>query len=596
LGQLGVEYFFANAGSDFPSIVDAFAKFEREGRYQRRPSPPRPFQVPHEVCAVSMAHGYYLGRKLLHDEEKPPVVMVHSTVGTANAETAVINASRANIPLIMTAGRTAVSEAGNPASRNLVIHWAQESFDQAGSLRNYVKWDYELRSAEQLETVVRRAFAIAMTDPKGPVYLSLPTDLLAQPLSVEMALHDHGALTPVNPVAPDPGAIDELAERITRAKAPLIITRSYGRHGKLAVAELQVFVERWAIPVIEVQIPEFVNLPSSSEMHLGFDFPPPSNLPTLLGHADLVLVLDCPMPWTPPRSGGSAYVERPNREAFIVHLGDDPIYSRYPIWSFPADIALPGDSSRVIRALCKALNAKQPNVEIRRRRLQELRANERAAREQQLQCGEQAASFAWVSHCVGNLVKELGERALVVQEYDLDPRYTCFDDPRSYMGFAASGGLGFGTGGAIGAKLASPGKTVISVVGDGTYLLGAAASCHLTCAMKRSADIPDLPILWVVCNNGGWGFLAGATRAVHPNGHTGPGNFPLLGFPPPHGEPRPWPDYARLIEAFGGQGFNVRRADRLPKMLCRALEVVTGRQPRQALVNVDCFGSPVPLY
>ena len=105
-----------------------------------------------------MAHGYHLVTG------EPPLVMVHTTVGTANALCGLINAARANIPLVLTAGRTPITETGNLGSRDLLIHWAQESFDQAAVVREYVKWDYELRSFDQLETVVRRAFAIAMSE------------------------------------------------------------------------------------------------------------------------------------------------------------------------------------------------------------------------------------------------------------------------------------------------------------------------------------------------------------------------------------------------------------------------------------------------
>ena len=66
--------------------------------------------------------------------------------------------------------------------RDTHIHWAQESFDQAGMLREYVKWDYELRQPVQLEAVVDRALELAMAEPRGPVYLTLPREVLAQPL------------------------------------------------------------------------------------------------------------------------------------------------------------------------------------------------------------------------------------------------------------------------------------------------------------------------------------------------------------------------------------------------------------------------------
>ena len=97
LRAMGVKYFFGNAGTDFASLIDAFAKFTTEGK-----TTPRPLLVPHEFCAVSMAHGYYLVTG------EPPLVMVHTTVGTANALSGLINAARAHIPLVLSAGRTVV--------------------------------------------------------------------------------------------------------------------------------------------------------------------------------------------------------------------------------------------------------------------------------------------------------------------------------------------------------------------------------------------------------------------------------------------------------------------------------------------------------
>ena len=107
--------------------------------------------------------------------------MVHVNVGTANALNGIINAARDHVPILFSAGRTPLTEAGLPGSRDSYIHWAQESFDQAGMVREYVKWDYELRNFTQLEAVVDRALEIAMTEPRGPVYLTLPREVLGEP-------------------------------------------------------------------------------------------------------------------------------------------------------------------------------------------------------------------------------------------------------------------------------------------------------------------------------------------------------------------------------------------------------------------------------
>src|SRR2546427_65831 len=124
--------------------------------------------------------------------------------------TAIISAARANVPVLMTAGRTPITEEGLPGSRDLHIHWAQESFDQAAMLREYVKWDYELRTAGQLESVVDRALEVMLAEPRGPVYLTLPREVLAA---------RPGTMTIASPPRrqsrserfPDPARIDEAA-------------------------------------------------------------------------------------------------------------------------------------------------------------------------------------------------------------------------------------------------------------------------------------------------------------------------------------------------------------------------------------------------
>ena len=85
------------------------------------------------------------------------------------------------MPLLLAAGRTPITETGHVASRNRSIHWGQESFDQGGMVREFVKWDYELRDGQPVDAVVDRALDIAMTEPRGPVYLTLPREVLANP-------------------------------------------------------------------------------------------------------------------------------------------------------------------------------------------------------------------------------------------------------------------------------------------------------------------------------------------------------------------------------------------------------------------------------
>src|SRR5262249_20565336 len=192
LGDRGIDYVFANAGTDFAPIVEAISRHGGNGAKY-----PRFITVPHENVAMAMAHGYY------RIAGKPAAVMVHVTVGTANAINGIINASRDNVPVLLAAGRTPLTETGSIASRNRPIHWGQESFDQGGMLREYVKWDYELRSGQPVAAVVDRALDIAMSEPRGPVYLTLPREVLTAS-GAERRRSDVGQLGPPAPEPPPP--------------------------------------------------------------------------------------------------------------------------------------------------------------------------------------------------------------------------------------------------------------------------------------------------------------------------------------------------------------------------------------------------------
>src|SRR5437868_9856378 len=199
LAERGVEYLFANAGTDFAPIVEAYAKAAHSGL-----PAPKPLIATHENLAFSMAHGYAVA------SGRVPAVMVHVSVGTANAICGLFNAARENVPILFTAGRSPLTEEGLLGARDTYIHWAQEMFDQAGMLRELVKWDYELRNGAQLETVVDRALTVATSPPQVPVYLTLPREVLAEKLpgfSYDSPSRHAAASVP----APEPVAIDAAA-------------------------------------------------------------------------------------------------------------------------------------------------------------------------------------------------------------------------------------------------------------------------------------------------------------------------------------------------------------------------------------------------
>src|SRR3984893_7211386 len=206
LADRGVDYLFGNAGTDFAPLIEAYSQAAQTGV-----AVPQPILATHENLAVTMAHGYgMISRRI-------PAVMVHVSVGTANMICAAMNAARETVALLLTAGRSPLTETGLLGSRDGYIHWAQEMYDQAGMLREIGKWDYEVRNVQQLATVVDRALAIAGSEPRGPVYLSLPREVIAAPASgLERAgkSHFHTAA----PASPDTEAVAQAAAILKHAK------------------------------------------------------------------------------------------------------------------------------------------------------------------------------------------------------------------------------------------------------------------------------------------------------------------------------------------------------------------------------------------
>jgi acetolactate synthase-1/2/3 large subunit len=556
LKDRGIEHFFGNAGTDFASLVDAFARFEAEGT-----PAPRPLVIPHEFVAVSMAHGYYAA------SGRPAAVMVHVNVGTANASTAIISAARANVPIFMSAGRTPITEEGLPGARDLHIHWAQESFDQASMLREYVKWDYELRTATQLESVVDRAFELMTAEPPGPVYLSLPREVLAAPLA-SLTITSPPRRQVASGRFPDPARIDEAARLLARAEFPLVLTSASGRDAR-AVSGLIALAEAGGIAVVEAD-PTYMNFPLRHNLHLGFN--QSGNTNPSLAESDAILVIDADVPWYPA-------VQKPKAGARIIHLGVDPFFARYPMRSFPCDVPIAATPAIAIPMLAEAVRreADRPVVKARTERIAAEHHKRRARCEAQTmaQASKSTVGFAWVTKCIDEV---LDDDTVVVNEYPLDRQQIAFSQPGSYLASPHSSGLGWGLGAALGVKLARPERTVIAAVGDGAYFFSEPTSCHF---VQRAHHVP---LLTVIFNNQRWEAVKSAAAQLHPDGWAQrTGRFPLSDLTPS-------PRFEDIVKAFDGHGERVEKPSDVVPALKRGLAAV--REGRQALLHVLCQRAP----
>ena len=550
----GIRYFFGGgAGTDFPPFIEAFAKREAQGRTGGL----RPITVIHEITTISMAHGYTMVTG------KPQAVMLHTVAGTANAVGGIINAARARIPILVAAGRTSITEKGRKTSRAATIHWAQESFDQAGLVREFVKWDYELRFGEQLETVADRALAIAANPPSGPVYVTFPLDVAGEALP-EFEFSARPRLRPSAAAQPDPAAIARAAEALVNADNPLIVVSSPGRDTQ-SVAPLVSLAERLAIPVAE-SWGAYMNFPHDHPLHQGFE------ADGLVPEADVILAVESDTPWFPNRA-------EPPDNATVIQIDDDPLYERYPIRGYPTDIGLAGNAASTLLALgaCVAETLTAPARDVSA--IDARRGRWEAAHRRQRQAWDDAArrvsddrpmDYRWISRCIGDV---LGDDDIVVTEISLDPTQTCFRRPGTFFCHPHSGVLGWAPGAALGAKLASPDRTVICAIGDGSHVFGVPTATHF---MSRAYD---LPVLFVIYNNGSWQRSREATFRYAPGGWAAQAeSVPLC-------ELEPSPRFDLICEANGGYGELVEDPGELPAALERGLRAVRVEN-RQALLNV----------
>jgi acetolactate synthase-1/2/3 large subunit len=538
LADNGIEYVFANGGTDFAPIIEALVLSSQTGS-----NVPEFITVPHENVAIAMAEGYF------RISGKPAAVMVHVTVGTANTICGVMNASRDNVPILVMAGRTPLTETGDIGSRNVGIHWGQENFDQGGMLREYVKWDYELRDNQPVEKIVNRALDIAMSEPRGPVYLNLPREVLGHTISKERTIPKKRPLGNAVMV-PTELVIEQAVDLILMSKKPLIVAGAVGQRPN-ATEILGRFAEQFAIPVVQVGGPSLL---SDHPMNIGF------SVGDYLSDADLVLVLESAVPWVPRNVG-------PNKKAKLIHISPDPQYSKLPYRGFEMDLAISGEPLHSIELIGKALesHSKLNLYDVKNRLETFLKIHDEHIAKKKKLMSEAGSSrpilASWVAACL-NKVK--ADNSIVVTELGISVDLIDYKVAGSVMSGAQAGGLGFGLGAALGAKLAEPDRDVILFVGDGSYMFGNPTPAHFV------GKAQNLATLTIVMNNSQWFAVNRSTRAMYPDGKAVKANeMPVTSLAPS-------PNYEMIMEACGGSGELVDDPANLEDAMRGALEKVRG--------------------
>ena len=495
LSEIGLDYLFCNFGTDHAPLIEELAAFKGSNR-----KVPKTLLIPHENVAVHMAAGYTIATG------RGQGVLVHVDAGTANSAMALHNLFRTRIPVLLMAGKAPYSSRGEQlGSRDIYVHFIQEPFDQASVVRPYTKWEYNLPSGVIAKEALRRAHSVMQSDPKGPVYFTFPRETLTETWSEgQIRSFPEESYGPVSAGGVDAAAIDKVAAKLLTAERPLLITAYAGRN-HATVKVLDELARFAGIRVIEHNT-IYVNLPHDSPCHGGF-------MPGKhLAETDMGLLVDVDVPWIPSQTPD-------NPKTWWAHLDVDAEKRGFPMYSFPANVRLQGDSYRMLSDLLATLKVKA-DASFRTKaaaRVAAMAGELKARREQAVkQAADKGKEGEINSHFLcASLNKALKPGDIVVNESIRNTPAVLSQMPRTEPGSLvglAGGGLGFSGGVALGLKLAKPGSTILQVVGDGTFYFSNPQS---TLSVSKHYG---LPVFTVVVDNAGWAAVKESTLRVYPDG------------------------------------------------------------------------------
>jgi acetolactate synthase-1/2/3 large subunit len=548
LTEAGVEYLFANFGSDHPGLIEAIAG----ARAANRPCP-KVITSPTEMVAMSAAHGF------AQASGRAQAVLVHVDCGTQALGGAVHNAAKGRVPVFILAGLSPATQEGEArGSRNEFIQWIQDVRDQRGLVRGYVRYENEIRVGANARQIVHRAMQFAHSEPRGPVYVTAAREVLETEVP---RARDSRPWPPVIPGALSAELAGEIGAALAGAQDPLIVTSYLGRSVE-AVRELLALAEALGVGVVE-SVPNYMNFPTLHPCYQGVQWNE-RRQNEALARADVVLVLDSDVPWI-------AAVSQPRADARIFHIDADPLKEQMPLWYIGAARQCQADAATALRQIRAAAKADAERVAQRRERL----AASHAAWQRGVSEREQPREVLTAEYLVAAIREAIGEDAIVVSESVTNFHVVSQHLRRTRPGtlFSSGGGsLGYNGGAALGVKLARPDALVVAICGDGSYLFSQPSTVHW---MARACQAP---FLHVVLNKGGWRAPRQAVLSVHPDGLAAKAPKIDIDFPQP-------PDYGGIAAAAGGAHAETLRevADVRPA-LERALRAVR-EEGRSAVID-----------
>ena len=526
-----VEAIYINSGTDTVPIQEALMR-----RKNFNLKNPKLILCLDELVAGSAAHGHYLA------SNKPQAVIVHVDVGTLQLGGSLHNAQRGRAGILFFAGRAPYTiDQDIPGERSSPIHWIQEQLDQHGIVRNYTKWDYELTQPVNINIAINRAVQITSSFPQGPVYMSLPRETLMQKFT---HLPKESKKYPViTPPPPQQEEIELIADKIIKAKKPIIITSFFGQQQD-GISGLKKLSEYMDIPVFSTG--ERMNFPTDHNLFMG------TNTTDIIDQADFILILDSTIPYIPS-------IKQPAKNAYIVQVDQDIVKEDIPIYGFTPDLAIQSSSALLINLLAKKI----PKIKKRKMKQRALTKKLISQKEKRIIAVNKKIKSGILD--AETFLLELGkliDKSWII----LDESVTNSQAISNYMNLSnpgqlfKSGGssLGWALGASVGMKIANPNKNYLAIVGDGTFIYGC-PTASLWAAKNHNA-----PFITIILNNGQHYASKRAMQTLFPDGIANKQQE----WPATDIEPRL--EYTELAKAIGCHGIKIANLQEINSIFTEA--------------------------
>lgn len=504
----------------------------------------------HEQVAAHAADGY------ARASGRPGVVLLHVGPGITNAATGVATAAFDSIPLVVIAGDVPSYYEGRGPHQEFNL---RRDADQTSVYDPFVKRAWRVSRADQVPRMLARAWDLALAGRPGPVLLSIPMDILAEPLEADI----HPA-SPLHPPTLDAATATAIARDLREAERPLILA---GGGTRRAVAEVRRLAELTGAPVAHTLMGTGVLPPDHPQLIgiLGFWGSPTAN--RLAGAADVILAVGTRFPETDSSSWehGVTFAIPPTR---LIHLDIDP---HEPGRNFPTAIAAVSDAALGLAAIADAYGQATPDRGLDWRALREEReeflapSRENAASDEFPLLPERILADVRRAIPDAILVTDVGwNKNGVGQQYPVD-------EPDSFLTPGGFSTMGFGPAAVIGVAAAGTGRPAVALVGDGAF--GSNPSVVATAVEMGVAPV------WVVMNNAAFGTIAGLQRKHYGTGYGC--EFSADGDPYT-------PDFAAIARACGADGVTIAGARELEPALRAAV-----RSGRPTVLDVPMRNTPV---